>query len=62
MRDKAKWVYDPIDGLTGPIEDYKCSKCGMNPSWTVTPKEILTPYCPWCGSEMEIETEDEDGV
>lgn len=57
---KAKWIEVDAGPMVGPEEDYKCSNCGMEPNWTLTPKEILPPFCPWCGSEMEMPDEQED--
>lgn len=56
---KARWVEIRTEFTLGPEVDYECSNCGKTPHWTVTPKEILPPFCPWCGSEMEVEDEDQ---
>ena len=32
---------------------YSCSKCGAI-------MDCMTPYCPWCGAEMELTEEDDD--
>lgn len=34
---------------------YECSKCGEPPLFDPYENEVLTPFCPWCGAEMETE-------
>jgi len=34
---------------------YECSKCGESPLFDPYEHEVRTPFCPWCGAEMETE-------
>jgi len=47
-RKKGKWLY--LDGL----DAFECSVCGRQ-----MVRNIFC-YCPWCGSDMRKETEDEE--
>ena len=47
-RKKGKWLY--LDGL----DAFECSVCGRQ-----MVRNIFC-YCPWCGSDMRKETEDDN--
>lgn len=44
VRIKAKWIRNNL--LTDTLE---CSSCKYN----IIDKSFATPFCPWCGAEME---------
>lgn len=52
---RGKWEKEAI-GEYGQYE-YFCSVCGAPPMCGVT-REILPPFCPWCGADMREEVQD----
>ena len=40
---RGEWV-----GINPFVDTLECSECGYN-----SLKELITPFCPWCGAEME---------
>lgn len=54
-RPKGKWIY-----WTDDYKDYcTCSECGYGEEGEVLLKD-KTPYCPYCGAEMEVEKNEAD--
>lgn len=63
----AKWILDEEatnknregEGVCGPV--YMCSECENEPSdIEMCNVPWLSPYCPWCGAEMEGYGEEQD--
>lgn len=52
----AEWVIGDI--LRDPPDLYVCSACGETPWWCGVTEDILPLYCPHCGAQMEIRTEE----
>lgn len=51
---------NPIDEM---VYDLECDSCGMTYEVAVDETEKNEPvYCPFCGSDIDIEDEDEDFI
>ena len=50
-RMKGKWVRKESDLSWW----YECSECGESPLFDPYADEVQSPFCPWCGAEMETE-------
>ena len=53
QRIKGKWKRKESD-LSWWFE---CSECGESPLFDPYENEVRTPFCPWCGAEMQDEQE-----
>ena len=51
QRIKGKWERKESDLSWW----YECSECGESPLFDPYEHEVRTPFCPWCGAEMETE-------
>lgn len=44
LSKKGRWIPQ-----SPSVDTLECSNCGYN----IISKEMVTPYCPWCGAKME---------
>ena len=52
-RIKGRWIRKESDLSWW----YECSECGESPLFDPYEHEVRTPFCPWCGVEMQDEQE-----
>lgn len=48
QRIKGRWIRKESDLSWW----YECSECGESPLFDPYENEVLTRFCPWCGSDM----------
>ena len=53
QRIKGRWLRKESDLSWW----YECSECGESPLFDPYENEVRTPFCPWCGAEMQDEQE-----
>ena len=56
QRIKGRWIRKESDLSWW----YECSECGESPLFDPYEHEVRSPFCPWCGAEMEMRGE-QDG-
>ena len=44
----GKWI-----GVSPMVDTEECSLCGFQ----IQSSELATPYCPWCGAQLEVSDE-----
>ena len=54
-KTKYKWQLNKVNNT------HYCSKCQVSAAYTKNGYEYLSPFCPWCGTELtEVEVESDD--
>ena len=53
----GKWNRRPTGSAYQPTEEFFCSECGDVPWWCAVDENVLPPFCPNCGAEMEYTEE-----